>query len=87
MRLQISAVLNKYTTNLSKLDGVKSAQRIVCGGCLDFKIIVSLPIDRFKAWESTGFAPEKSVLAELAAIEGINQIETQTYTLMPVQLH
>ena len=34
--------------------------------------------------EAKGFAPESEMLAALKAIPGITNIETQTYTLMPV---
>ena len=31
-----------HLPTLKQLTGFKSVQRIVCGGCLDFKIIVTL---------------------------------------------
>lgn len=47
---QVQETLNKFTTSLKQIDGVKSVQRIVCGGCLDYKVIVSLSADKFGAW-------------------------------------
>ena len=46
--------------NLAALKGMEGAkvQRVVCGGCLDFKIIVKMPADKFGAWETTSFGPE-----------------------------
>lgn len=38
--------------------GVKGVQRVVCGGCLDFKVITSLDGESFGKWEEAGFAPE-----------------------------
>jgi predicted TPR repeat methyltransferase len=67
--------------DLKQVDGVKSVERIVCGGCLDFKVITSLSADKFGAWEQQGFAPEKEFLEMLEAIDGITVIETQTYTV------
>ena len=64
------------------VDGFKSVQRVVCGGCLDFKIIVSLEAAKYGAWESAKFAPEETFLAALKSIDGLTVIETQTYTLM-----
>mmetsp|Transcript_96885 Transcript_96885/g.134514 ORF Transcript_96885/g.134514 Transcript_96885/m.134514 type:complete len:113 (-) Transcript_96885:124-462(-) len=64
--------------------GVKSVQRVVCGGCLDFKVVVKLGADKFPDWEKTGFAPEGAFLEKLKAIEGISVVETQTYTLEEV---
>jgi hypothetical protein len=77
-------LLDETVPALKALDGVKDVQRVVCGGCLDFKVVTSLPIDKFKAWEATEFAPESDFLSKLKAIEGISVVETQTYTLMPM---
>mmetsp|Transcript_6368 Transcript_6368/g.13770 ORF Transcript_6368/g.13770 Transcript_6368/m.13770 type:complete len:113 (-) Transcript_6368:59-397(-) len=66
------------------VDGVKDVQRVVCGGCLDFKIIISLSADKFGAWEEAAFAPEADFLAKLKSIDGVTQVETQTFTLMPL---
>lgn len=45
-------VLNKLKPTIKGVDGVKSVQRVVCGGCLDFKVVVALPADKFGAWVS-----------------------------------
>jgi hypothetical protein len=56
---------------------------IICsGGCQDFKVVVSLPIADFKAWEAAQFAPEKQFLDSVKAVSGVTHVETQTYTLM-----
>jgi len=67
------------------LDTIKAkgtVQRVVCGGCLDFKVITSLPAAEFGEWEKEGFAPEADFLVKLKSVEGITEVETQTYTLM-----
>ena len=69
---------------VKKVDGVKGVQRVVCGGCLDFKVITSLTAEKFGAWEESKFAPEESFLEKIKAIDGISSVETQTYTLMPM---
>ena len=73
-------VLNKH---LPALKAKGEVQRTVCGGCLDFKVNTRLAAEDFGAWEAAGFAPEAEFLADLAKIDGITNIETQTYTLMP----
>mmetsp|Transcript_57607 Transcript_57607/g.67244 ORF Transcript_57607/g.67244 Transcript_57607/m.67244 type:complete len:113 (-) Transcript_57607:190-528(-) len=74
--------LNSIISELKAVDGVKRVDRVVCGGCLDFKIVTSLGADKFGEWESASFAPETSFLKELKAIDGVTSVETQTYTLM-----
>lgn len=76
--------LKEVIGDIKKVDGYKKTDRVVCGGCLDFKVITSLPAEKFGAWEEAKFAPEETFLAKLKAIDGITEVETQTYTLMPV---
>ena len=42
--------LQSALSSIKAVDGVKDVQRIVCGGCLDFKVITSLPADKFGEW-------------------------------------
>lgn len=49
----VQQTLDKFGASLKKVDGVKGVQRIVCGGCLDYKVIVSLPADKWAAWVSS----------------------------------
>jgi hypothetical protein len=77
-------VLNKYTAELKQIKGVTSVQRVVCGGCMDFKVVIAAPIAEYKAWETTEFKPEAQFLDEVGQIDGVDTVETQTYTLMSV---
>jgi len=79
--LQTIAALVK--PQLEALDGVQSVTRIVCGGCLDFKIIVALDHEKYGAWGDATHIPEESVLKQMESIPGVTNIETQTYTWMP----
>ena len=58
--------------------------RQVCGGCMDFKIVTALDAGKYGDWEAAGHAPEADFLAKLTAISGVDTVETQTYTLMPM---
>ena len=51
---------------------------------MDFKVIVALDAAEFGNWEGKKFAPEENFINAVKAIEGVTQIETQTYTIMPV---
>jgi hypothetical protein len=64
--------------------GVKSVQRIVCGGCLDYKVIIALSAEHFGPWSEIKFEPEEKFLEAVRDVPGISTIETQTYTLMDV---
>lgn len=77
-------LLDSTLKKIKDVDGCQGVQRIVCGGCLDFKVITSLPVEKFKAWEAVDFKPEVDFLEALKKIEGISTVETQTYTLMPM---
>ena len=69
---------------LKSIDGVKSVQRIVCGGCQDFKVITALDAAKWGDFESSGHGPEEAFLEQLKKIDGITDVETQTYTIMPM---
>mmetsp|Transcript_3295 Transcript_3295/g.11948 ORF Transcript_3295/g.11948 Transcript_3295/m.11948 type:complete len:113 (-) Transcript_3295:155-493(-) len=73
-------VLEEALPALKSLEGLEKVNRIVCGGCQDFKIITTLSAESFGKWEAAGFAPEESVLAKLKAIPGVQRVETQTFT-------
>jgi hypothetical protein len=76
--------LEAILADVKKVDGVKDVQRVVCGGCMDFKVVTSLSAEKFGVWEESKFAPEEAFLAKLKEIDGISEVETQTYTLMPM---
>jgi hypothetical protein len=60
--------------------GGRSVKRVVCGGCMDFKIVTSCGAEAFGAFEEGGFAGEEALVEKLKAIEGVSEVETQTYT-------
>jgi hypothetical protein len=83
---ELQKVLDETKAEIKAVDGVKSVQRVVCGGCLDFKVVVALPEPKYGAWEKAGHVPEESFLEKIKKIDGVSVVETQTYTLMPVEL-
>ena len=84
---ELQKVLNESKADIKKItDGSAKVQRIVCGGCFDFKVVISLPESKFGDWEGKSFAPEESFLEKIKKIEGVTLVETQTYTLMAVDL-
>lgn len=74
------ALLKEY---LPKLKAIPSAEvtRVVCGGCGDFKVIINQPAAEHDAWKAAGYAPEEEFTAKLKAIEGIERVETQEFTM------
>ena len=79
--VEAQKALESVLDEVKGVDGVKGVERIVCGGCLDFKVITSLGADEFGAWEEAGFKPEADFVAKLKDIDGISMIETQTFTV------
>jgi hypothetical protein len=73
--------LESVLPTVKMVGGVKGVERVVCGGCLDFKVITSLTAEKFGDWEAKEFEPEKEFLAMLSGIDGITVVETQTYTV------
>jgi len=84
---QAQEALTGVLADLSSVEGVASVQRVVCGGCFDFKVVTKLSAKAFGEWEKAEFAPEKDFLAAVGKIAGITAVETQTYTLEEVKMN
>ena len=57
---------------------------MICGGCLDFKLQMTVGLDAFGPWDGEGFTPEAEIIDKLKEIEGVSQVETQTLTNMEI---
>jgi hypothetical protein len=79
--VEAQKALASVLSDIKGVDGVLGVERVVCGGCLDFKVVTTLPAEKFGAWEEKGFAPETDFIAKLEGIDGITMVETQTYTV------
>mmetsp|Transcript_15370 Transcript_15370/g.21415 ORF Transcript_15370/g.21415 Transcript_15370/m.21415 type:complete len:113 (-) Transcript_15370:240-578(-) len=80
--VEAQKVLDSVLDSIKNIDGFKKVDRVVCGGCLDFKVIISMPVDKWEDWSEKKFAPEGEFMEKLKAIEGISNVETQNYTFM-----
>ena len=78
------SALEAHTAAIKAVPGVKSVQRIVCGGCQDFKVIVALDAAAYGDFKAKNHGPEEQFLNALKGIKGITNVETQTYTIMPI---
>lgn len=81
----LQKALTEVMPAVGAVGGLKDVRRIVCGGMHDFKVVLSLPADKFPAWEEKKFAPEADFLEAIKKIAGVSAVETQTYTTMPVK--
>mmetsp|Transcript_4219 Transcript_4219/g.10313 ORF Transcript_4219/g.10313 Transcript_4219/m.10313 type:complete len:113 (-) Transcript_4219:349-687(-) len=77
----VQKILDSKIAAVKAVPGVTSVQRVVCGGCLDYKVVTCLDAGSFGAWEAAAFAPEADFLSEVKAVAGVALVETQTYTL------
>ena len=76
----IAKVVDEYLPKIKEASSGATVNRLVCGSCLDFKLMTTVPLEDFGPWEEKEFAPEGEFLAKLKEIEGVSQIETQTIT-------
>ena len=82
--VEAQKALMEVLPEVKKVDGFLKVDRVVCGGCMDFKVITSLSAAKFGDWEGKKFEPEEAFLKKLEGIDGISTVETQTYTIMPM---
>merc|ERR1712087_57708 len=73
-------LLAEYLPQLKALPGAE-VTRQVCGGCLDFKVSITQPLEEHGAWAEAEYNPlEKEFMEKLKAIEGTSFHETQEIT-------
>lgn len=80
----IAKVVDEYLPEIKKLSDDVTVNRLVCGSCLDFKLMTTVPLDVFGSWEEAEFFPEREFLEKIKKIDGVSQIETQTITNMVI---
>lgn len=78
--VEVNTLFNEtFLPTLKSIEGFEKIQRIVCGGCLDWKFIIQFAADSFPGDDAV--PGEEPFLAAADKIEGIDSIETQTYTI------
>ena len=76
----IAKVVDEYLPQIKSVSEGATVNRLVCGSCLDFKLMTTVPLADYGPWEEKGHAPEAEFLEKIKAIEGVSQVETQTIT-------
>jgi hypothetical protein len=76
----IAKVVDEYLPAIKEASSDAKVNRLVCGSCLDFKLMTTVPLADFGPWEEKGFAPEAEFLEKIKAIDGVSMVETQTIT-------
>lgn len=79
---QIAKAVEEVLPEVKSISDGVTVNRLVCGGCLDFKLMITVPLEDFGAWEEGGHQPEEAFLEKIKAIDGVSQVETQTITNM-----
>ena len=80
----IAKVVDEYLPQIKAVSKDVTVNRLICGACLDFKLMTTVPLNDFGPWSESEFAPEKEFLEKLKAIEGVSMVETQTITNMEI---
>lgn len=74
------SLLDEYLPKLKALPGAQ-VTRQVCGGCLDFKVSITQPLEEHGAWAEANYDPlESEFMEKLKGIEGTSLHETQEIT-------
>eukprot|EP00581_Thalassiosira_minuscula_P012279 CAMPEP_0183718126 /NCGR_PEP_ID=MMETSP0737-20130205/11465_1 /TAXON_ID=385413 /ORGANISM="Thalassiosira miniscula, Strain CCMP1093" /LENGTH=150 /DNA_ID=CAMNT_0025947623 /DNA_START=42 /DNA_END=494 /DNA_ORIENTATION=+ len=74
------SLLSEYLPQLKALPGAQITRQ-VCGGCLDFKVSITQPLEEHGAWADANYDPlESEFMEKLKAIEGTSLHEVQEIT-------
>ena len=71
-----------FVAEVVRIPGVVRVQRLCCGTCLDFRILVSVREDAYSNWKETNHHPEKEVLGALRARVGCFDVQSQLLSIM-----
>merc|ERR1712222_300130 len=74
----VSKLVDEYLPEIKKSSNDATVNRLVCGSCLDFKLMTTVPLDDFGPWEENDF------VEKIKAIDGVSLVETQTITNMEI---
>eukprot|EP00729_Bicosta_minor_P011497 gene11497-11989_t len=58
----LQELISSQLASIKGIKGFQSVQRIICGDCHDFKIVIAIKEPDFGAWEAAKFAPEAEYL-------------------------
>mmetsp|Transcript_12568 Transcript_12568/g.19027 ORF Transcript_12568/g.19027 Transcript_12568/m.19027 type:complete len:156 (-) Transcript_12568:1416-1883(-) len=82
--LACQMALEAVFDDLMEVDGVTNVERFIDEDCLEFKVVTSVDADNFSEWKKNKFDPEEFFVEMLEVIEGVSEIETQTFKKMTV---
>ena len=80
----IAKVVDELLPEIKKASKDATVNRLVCGSCLDFKLMTTVPLEDYGKWSDDGHPPESEFLEKIKAIKGVSQVETQTITNMEI---
>ncbi|GMH49361.1 hypothetical protein TL16_g07188, partial [Triparma laevis f. inornata] len=80
----VAAEVEKVLPAVKGLSANVKVNRLVCGACLDFKLMITQDLDDYGPWSEKDHAPEADFIEAIKGIEGISQVETQTITNMEI---
>ena len=58
----IAKVVDEYLPQIKAVSEGATVNRLVCGSCLDFKLMTTVPLADYGPWEEKGHAPEAEFL-------------------------
>ena len=71
-----------FAAEVARIPGVVRVQRLCCGTCLDFRILVSVREDAYSDWKEMNHHPEEEVLGALRARVGCFDVQSQLLSIM-----
>jgi len=75
------SLLEEFLPQVKELLPSATITRQVCGGCLDFKVSISQPLEEHGVWSDANYSPlEEEFMSKLKNIDGTSVHETQEIT-------
>ena len=72
----------QFAHRTAHLPGCIRVQRLCCGTCLDYRIVVSMRADAYDSWKLQGHSPEAEFLGKLRECTGVTEVQSQLLSIM-----
>jgi hypothetical protein len=71
-----------FAQSVAQIPGCVRVQRLCCGHCLDFRIVVTMDAAAYGSWKDLDHYPEANVLGALRASPGCSDVRSQLLSIM-----
>ncbi len=78
----VQARWEPFAARVAAVPGLVKAERLCCGTCNDFRILVSVRAEAYAQWRAREHEPEAEFLAAMRNCPGVREVHSQLLSVM-----